>query len=79
MRTSDRRERRAWVRDPFLFGMALLLLGFVTVTLAITGRLFGDPTLIGLAVLSVAPAFWLFYRRGQATATTPPSERPRRR
>lgn len=79
MRTPDRRNRRPWVRDPFLFGMALAVLGFITITLAVTGRLFGDPTLIGLAVVSVLPAFWLFYRRGQATAGGRPNDRVRRR
>ncbi|HYU18301.1 MAG TPA: hypothetical protein VEQ11_06355 [Chloroflexota bacterium] len=79
MKTSDQRKSREWVRDPFLFGMALILLAFVTVTLAVTGRVFGDPALIGLAVVSVAPAFWLFYQRGQAMAGRQPNQRPRRR
>ena len=51
------------MRDPFLFTLALSSLAFITVALAITGRLFGDPALIGLAVISTFPAFWLFYQR----------------
>ena len=78
-RKPDRNNRRVWMRDPLLFGMALTLLGIVTVSLAVTGRLFGDPALIGLAVISVAPAFWLFYQRGRALAGGPPNDRPRRR
>ena len=54
------------MRDPFLFALALMTLAFVTVTLAITGRLFNDPALIGLAVISTCPAFWLFYQRQRA-------------
>ena len=78
-RRPDHNNRRAWVRDPFLFGMALALLSFITISLAVTGRLFGDPTLIGLAIVSVLPAFWLFYRRGQALANGRPHDRARRR
>jgi hypothetical protein len=51
------------MRDPFLFTLALLSLAFVTIALAVTGRLFSDPALIGLAVVSTFPAFWLFYQR----------------
>jgi hypothetical protein len=54
------------MRDPFLFALALTTLAFITVTLAITGRLFNDPALIGLAVVSTCPAFWLFYQRQRA-------------
>ena len=79
MRRSDHKNRRAWVRDPFLFGMALALLSFVTVSLAVTGRLFGDPALLGLAILSVLPAFWLFYQRDRALASGRPNDRARRR
>jgi hypothetical protein len=51
------------MQDPFLFALALLSLAFVTIALAVTGRLFGDPALIGLAIVSTFPAFWLFYQR----------------
>ena len=78
-RRPDRNNRRVWIRDPFLFGMAMTLLGFVTVALAVTGRLFGDPALIGLAVISVVPAFWLFYQRGRSLASRPPNDRAPRR
>jgi hypothetical protein len=79
MRPPNQRSRRAWVRDPFLFGMALTSLSFITIVLAVTGRLFGDPALLALAVVSVAPAFWLFYQRGQAMARSGPPDRTRRR
>jgi hypothetical protein len=79
MRMPDKRKRRPWVRDPFLFAMALGLLGTITIGLAITGRLFGDPALIGLAVASVLPAFWLFYQRGRTAASGRPNDRARRR
>ena len=78
MRTPDQRHPRAWVRDPFLFGSALTILAMVTIALAISWRVSGEPALIGLAVFSVIPAFWLFYQRGQATAGWP-KDRPRRR
>ena len=79
MRSPDDRKRRAWVRDPFLFGMALVFLGLVTVVLAVTGRLFSDPALLGLAVVSVVPAFWLFYQRSRALGSGRPNDRGRRR
>ena len=63
MPSRESRNPRAWMRDPFLFTLALLSLAFITIALAITGRLFGDPALIGLAVISTFPAFWLFYQR----------------
>lgn len=66
MPSRESRQPRAWIRDPFLFASALVALAFVTVSLAITGRLFGDPALIGLAVVSTCPAFWLFYQRQRA-------------
>jgi hypothetical protein len=67
------------MRDPFLFALALLSLGFVTIALAVTGRLFGDPALIGLAVVSTFPAFWLFYQRERAMTTSRADDRyPRR-
>lgn len=66
MRTPDQRNQRTWVRDPFLFGMALAFLSAITIILAVAGRVFGDPALMALAVVSVAPAFWLFYQRGKA-------------
>ena len=78
MRTPERRHPRAWTRDPFLFTLALTFLGFVTVVLAITGRLREEPALIVLAVVSVVPAFWLFYQRSQALADRAPRGRRRR-
>ena len=78
MRTPERRHPRAWTRDPFLFTLALTFLGFVTVVLAITGRLREEPTLIVLAVGSVVPAFWMFCRRSQALADRAPRGRRRR-
>jgi hypothetical protein len=41
--------------------------------------LFGDPALIGLAVISTFPAFWLFYQRERAVAAGRPNNRLRRR
>ena len=66
MPSRESRQPRAWLRDPYLFALALTLLAFITVALAVTGRLFGDPALIGLAVVSTFPAFWLFYQRQRA-------------
>ena len=66
MPTRQSRHPRAWTRDPYLFALALIALAFVTVALAITGRLFDDPALIGLAIVSTVPAFWLFYQRQRA-------------
>ncbi|MGE3269859.1 MAG: hypothetical protein AB7P40_13995 [Chloroflexota bacterium] len=63
MPSRQSRHPRAWMRDPYLFTLSLAALAFITVALAITGRLFDDPALIGLAVVSVVPAFWLFYQR----------------
>lgn len=79
MRTPNERPRRLWVRDPFLFGMALACLSLITIALAMTGWLFGDPALIGLAVVSVAPAFWLFYQRDRVLANSGVNDRRRRR
>lgn len=79
MSSREPRNQRVWLRDPFLFTLSLLSLAFVTVSLAITGRLFGDPALIGLAVLSTVPAFWLFYQRQRAmTGGRPHDQYPRR-
>lgn len=66
MSSREPRNQRVWLRDPFLFTLSLLSLACVTISLAITGRLFGDPALIGLAVVSTFPAFWLFYQRERA-------------
>jgi hypothetical protein len=67
------------MRDPFLFALALISLAFITIALAITGRLFGDPALIGLAVISTCPAFWLFYQRERVMAASRANDRLRRR
>lgn len=66
MPSRESRQPRKWMRDPYLFALALISLAFVTISLAITGRLFGDPALIGLAIVSTCPAFWLFYQRQRA-------------
>ena len=79
MPNRESRPDRAWMRDPFLFTLALTSLAFVTVALAISGRLFGDPALIGLAVISTFPAFWLFYQRERAVASGRANDRFRRR
>jgi len=79
MRPPERRHPRAWTRDPFLFALCLTFLGSVTVLFAIAGRVFGDPALVGLSVLSVGPAFWLFHQRSQALAHGPPRDRHDRR
>jgi hypothetical protein len=67
------------LRDPFLFTLSLTSLAFVTIALAVTGRLFGDPALIGLAVISTFPAFWLFYQRERVLAANRSNNRLRRR
>ena len=79
MRPPERRHPRTWTRNPFLFTLALAFLGFVTVVLAVTGRVRDEPALLALAVVSVIPAFWLFYQRSQALADGAPRERRRRR
>lgn len=79
MPSRESRPDRTWMRDPFLFTLALTSLAFITVALAITGRLFGDPALIGLAVISTCPAFWLFYQRERAVAAGRTNDRFRRR
>jgi hypothetical protein len=79
MRNRESRQRQGWMRDPFLFSLALMSLAFVTIALAVTGRLFGDPALIGLAVVTTFPAFWLFYQRERSLAPDRPSGRPPRR
>lgn len=65
------------LRDPIFFLICLAFLGFLTVSLAITWWLFGDLLLLVLAVLSLPPAFWLFYVREQALAETR-KKQPRR-
>jgi hypothetical protein len=67
------------MRDPFLFTLALFALALITIALAITGRLFGDPALIGLAVISTFPAFWLFYQRQRSMSAGGANDRLRRR
>ena len=79
MRNHESRPRRPWMRDPLLFSLALLSLAFVTIALAVTGRLFGDPALIGLAIASTVPAFWLFYQRDRALTPDRRGGRPPRR
>ena len=79
MPSRESRGDRTWMRDPFLFTLALAALACVTLALAITGRMFGDPALIGLAVVSIFPAFWLFYQRERSTAGGRPNDRLRRR
>ena len=79
MPSRESRNQRAWTRDPFLFTIALLSLASITVALAITGRIFGDFALIGLAVISTFPAFWLFYQRERAVSGGGANDRLRRR
>lgn len=50
-------------RDPFLFALCVGFLGFTTSALAVSWRLLGDPLLLALTVLSLVPAFYLFYLR----------------
>jgi hypothetical protein len=78
MPTRESRHPRAWTRDPFLFTLALISLSIVTIVLAITGRLFDDPALIGLAVVSTVPAIWLFYQRQRAFEASGAPDRFRR-
>jgi hypothetical protein len=79
MQNRESRNQRAWMRDPFMFTIALTSLAFITIALAVSGRIFGDPALIGLAVVSTFPAFWLFYQREQQIVTGRPNDRFRRR
>lgn len=79
MPSRESRNPRAWTRDPFLFTLAMLALALVTIALAITGRLFGDPALIGLAVISTFPAFWLFYQRERSITSGRADDRVGRR
>ncbi|MFN8522541.1 MAG: hypothetical protein U0821_05480 [Chloroflexota bacterium] len=79
MRRPDRAGQRDWVLDPVLFGLVLISLGFITVALAITGRLLGDVTLMLVAGASVVPAFFLFYRRSRALHLRQQTERHGRR
>ena len=79
MPSRESRNPRAWMRDPFLFTLALLSLALITIALAITGRLFGDPALIGLAVISTFPAFWLFYQRERTMSAGGANDRVGRR
>jgi hypothetical protein len=79
MPSRESRQPRTWMRDPYLFALALVMLAFITVALAIPGRLFGDPALIGLAVVSTFPAFWLFYQRQRAVENSRAPDRFRRR
>lgn len=79
MPSRESRQSRAWMRDPYLFTMSLITLAFVTVALAIAGRLFDDPALIGLAIVSTIPAFWLFYQRQRAFEASRAPDQLRRR
>ena len=79
MPSRESRNQRSWMRDPFLFTLALLSLACTTIALAITGRLYGDAALIGLAVLSTFPAFWLFYQRERSISAGRANDRLRRR
>lgn len=79
MPSRESRSPRAWMRDPILFTLALLSLAVITVALAISGRLFGDPALIGLAVVSTFPAFWLFYQRERSNPSGRANDRLGRR
>ena len=79
MPSRESRNQRSWMRDPFLFTLALLSLACTTIVLAIAGRLYGDAALIGLAILSTFPAFWLFYQRERSILAGRTNDRLRRR
>ncbi len=64
-------------RDPYFFACCVAFFGFVTICLAVTWRLFGDPVLLALAIASVGPAFWLFYAREKAALETKQGRRQR--
>ena len=55
-------------KDRFLFATCLAFLSFTTWAFAISWRLLGDSSLLGLTVASFAPAFYLFYLRDSSTA-----------
>ncbi len=55
-------------RDRFFFTMSLGFLAFTTWVLAVTWWLVGDPLLLALTILSIAPAFYLFYLRDGSAA-----------
>ncbi len=78
MGTPERQHPRAWTRHPVLFALALAFLGSVTVILAVAGRVREEPALTALAVVSVVPAFWLFYQRSRALGERAPRDRRRR-
>jgi hypothetical protein len=50
-------------RDPFLFMLCLGALAFITWAFALTWWVTGGVMALGLALASVAPAFFLFYLR----------------
>lgn len=55
-------------RDPFLFAMCLGFLFFATAAFALGWRILGEPVLLMLAVISIPPAFLLFYLRDSRPA-----------
>jgi hypothetical protein len=50
-------------RDPFLFVLCLGALAFITSAFALTWWVTGGVVALALALVSVAPAFFLFYLR----------------
>jgi hypothetical protein len=50
-------------RDPFLFLLCLGALAFITWAFALTWWVTGSTGLLALALVSVAPAIFLFYLR----------------
>jgi hypothetical protein len=63
-----RNSRGAWVRerlkrDPFLFLLCLGVLAFSTWAFALTWWVTGGAVPLALALVSIAPAFFLFYLR----------------
>ena len=79
MPNRESRSPRSWMRDRFLFTVMLASLAVVTIALAVTGRVLGDLALIGLAVVSTVPAFWLFYQRQRVMSSNGRNDRLSRR
>jgi hypothetical protein len=50
-------------RDPFLFLLSLGVVAFVTWAFALTWWVTGSVVPLGLALVSIVPAFFLFYLR----------------
>jgi hypothetical protein len=55
-------------KDRILFAMCLGFLAFTTWALAVSWMLLSEPSLLILALVSLAPAFYLFYLRDAVKA-----------